>query len=160
VDVDMEAIDWCKQHLDAGYFLATAPNPPLPYPADYFDVVYCLSVFTHLDESMQDLWLRELLRILKPNGVLLLTIYGKAAIEQLDAADQEKLRFDGFVHRRSRKMSGIVPDWYQTTWHSKEYILHRLSSGFGDIRYHAVPDGVQDVVVARKLSPAASVPTS
>ena len=68
VDVDAEAILWYKTHLQRGYFLATAPNPPLPYPAEHFDVAYCLSVFTHLNESMQDAWLAELNRILKPKS--------------------------------------------------------------------------------------------
>src|SRR3984957_6997253 len=76
VDVDRDAVDWCKNNLRDGHFLANASIPPLPYPNEYFDVVYCLSVFTHLNESMQDLWIEELSRILKPGGVLLLTIYG------------------------------------------------------------------------------------
>lgn len=68
VDVDADAIDWCNRHLPQGHFLATAPAPPLPYPPEHFDIVYCLSVFTHLNESMQDMWLAEISRILKPGG--------------------------------------------------------------------------------------------
>src|SRR5438105_4954816 len=45
VDIDKPAVDWCAQHLAAGHFVATAPEPSLPYRAEYFDVVYCLSVF-------------------------------------------------------------------------------------------------------------------
>lgn len=151
VDVDADAVDWCKKHLHRGHFLATAPAPPLPYPADHFDVVYCLSVFTHLNESMQDIWLAELSRILKPGGVLLLTIYGTAATQGLDAEDQRMLRDHGFVNKRSQKLKGLVPDWYQTSWHSRKYILDRMSAGFGDVRYRVIPDGLQDVVVARKV---------
>lgn len=68
VDVDVDAIAWCKVHLHRGHFLVNAPAPPLPYPDQYFDVVYCLSVFTHLSESMQNIWLAELKRILKAGG--------------------------------------------------------------------------------------------
>jgi SAM-dependent methyltransferase len=149
-DVDAEAVDWCRRHLPPGRFLATEPVPPLPYPAEHFDAIYCLSVFTHLDESMQDLWLAELRRILKPQGVLLLTVFGPAAAGELDDEGREMLRSHGFVHRRSRKLRGIVPDWYHTSWHSREYILARLRGQFGDVRYHVIPDGRQDVVVARK----------
>ena len=58
------------------------------------------------------------------------------------------------LHRRAgdvRASLTFVPDWYQTSWHSREYILDRLSAGFGDVRYRAIPDGLQDVVVARKV---------
>src|SRR5438046_4653721 len=56
IDVDREAIEWCKKHLNGARFLANAPEPPLPYPNGHFDAIYCLSVFTHLDETMQDQW--------------------------------------------------------------------------------------------------------
>ena len=46
------------------------------------------------------------------------------------------------------KLKGLVPDWYQTTWHSKEYIVARLSRWFTNARYQTVPDGMQDVVIA------------
>jgi SAM-dependent methyltransferase len=150
--VDREAIDWCDRHLQPGRFLATTPVPPLPYPSEHFDLVYCLSVFTHLSESMQDLWLAELNRILKPGGVLLLTIYGASAVATLDAEDRRVLQGGGLVHKRSQKLKGLVPDWYQTTWHSREYMVGRLASAFEDIRYRAVPDGLQDIIAARRLS--------
>jgi hypothetical protein len=44
----------------------------------------------------------------------------------------------------------LLPDWYQTTWHSHGYIVARLSASFEDVRYYEVPDGLQDVVAGRK----------
>jgi len=156
VDVDADAVDWCGRHLKRGHFLVTEPAPPLPYPAEYFDVVYCLSVFTHLNEPMQDAWLSELARILKPGGVLLLTVFGNAASNRLDQPGRMVLQEQGFVNRRSRKLRGVVPDWYQTTFHSRKYIVTRLSTWFTDIRYSEVPDGRQDVVTARRPSTTCS----
>jgi SAM-dependent methyltransferase len=153
VDVDTVAVDWCRTHLHRGHFLATAADPPLPYPAEHFDVVYCISVFTHLNEPMQDIWLAELNRVLKTGGVLILTIYNESASHWLDAEGKRMLEIRGFVHRRSEKLKGLVPDWYHTTWHSREYIVKRLSAWFEDIRYCDVPGGQQDVVAARKAGP-------
>jgi SAM-dependent methyltransferase len=149
VDVDEEAVEWCRQHLKAAQFFANNPEPPLPYPDRHFDIIYCLSVFTHLDELMQDAWLAELARLLAPGGVLLLTVHGERAAQVLDQAGLETLRTAGFVHQRSRKLKGIVPDWYQTTWHSREYILNRLTARFVDIRYHPLDDSMQVIVMAR-----------
>jgi ubiquinone/menaquinone biosynthesis C-methylase UbiE len=152
VDVDRDAIEWCRKHLRQGHFFANAPAPPLPYPAEHFDVVYCISVFTHLSESRQDLWIEELSRILRPGGVLLLTIFGSSATQGLDDEAQNALQRNGFAHRSTQKLRGLVPDWYQTSWHSREYIVGRLAARFEDVRYHEVRGGLQDVVAARKTA--------
>lgn len=150
VDVDADAVEWCRKHLPRGHFISCTQMPPLPYPDEYFDIVYCLSVFTHLDEPMQDLWLSELSRILKPSGVLLFTVFGAATWGLMDGEEQSRLEREGLVHKRSEKLRGLVPDWYHTTWHSKDYIIRRLSAWFENIHYSIVPDGMQDVVSAFK----------
>jgi len=149
VDVDEEAIAWCRKNLPGAIFFQNQPKPPLPYPDRHFDVIYCLSVFTHLDEAMQDLWLAELSRLLVPGGVVLLTVHSDLAAKVLDDEGLAALGTAGFVHRRSRKLRGIVPDWYHTTFHSPDYIMQRLAPRFEDIRYETVPDGIQAIVMAR-----------
>ena len=49
----------------------------------------------------------------------------------------------------SRKLHGIVPEWYNTSWHSQAYITGRLERLFTDVHYTVVPDGMQDLVAAR-----------
>ena len=150
-DVDADAIDWCVRNLHSGEFVNSRPEPPLPFKPASFDVVYCFSVFTHLDERMQDMWLREMKRILKPGGIVILTVHGEQAAAALDEHAAGILKSAGFLHHRSRKLSGIVPDWYNTSWHSQTYIVERLGALFTDVRYTVVPDGIQDLVVARNL---------
>jgi len=149
-DVDADAIEWCVQNLYNGKFVNSRPEPPLPFKSGYFDVVYCFSVFTHLDERMQDMWLIEIKRILKPRGIVILTVHGEQAAATLNEQAAGILKSVGFLHHRSRKLSGIVPDWYNTSWHSQTYIVARLGELFSDVRYTVVPDGIQDLVVARK----------
>jgi len=151
VDVDAEAIEWCREHFPQGKFLVNNPDPPLPFPHEFFDAIYCLSVFTHLAEAMQDRWILELRRILKPGGLLILTVHGAAAAAQLKPEIGVELARSGFVHKRSRKLKGILPDWYHTTLHTPEYIEQRLSArGFEQVQYTVVADGIQDAVTARK----------
>ena len=129
--------------------LQTAPQAALPYAAGFFDAVYCLSVFTHLDERMMGAWLGELKRVLKPGGILLFTVHGERAAAGLDKRSAEKFDREGFHYRYSRKLHGIVPDWYNTTWHSRNYIVARVQAISSEVRYTVIADGTQDFVAAR-----------
>ncbi len=148
VDVDSEAIEWCRTHLAGANFLVNRVLPPLPYSDCYFQIVYCLSVFTHLNEAMQDAWLSEQHRIIKPGGAIVLTIHGRNATRNLAQQDRATLEAVGFLHKTSKKMKGVMPEWYHTTWHSQTYVLNHLSRWFERISYFEVRDGVQDFVVA------------
>lgn len=148
VDTDWEAITWCQRHLRSASFAINAPRPPLSFPDGLFDFVYSFSVFTHLDEPMQDLWLAELRRVLKSGGTCLLTVHGERSARLLDLNDLHRLQANGFLFRTSRKLKGIVPAWYHTAWHSEAYIVNRLLRWFGDVQYLRLPDATQDVVIA------------
>lgn len=148
-DVDREAVSWCRKHLPSAYFATNLPAPPLLYPDQHFGLIYCVSVFTHLNEAMQDAWLAELKRILRPGGFLLITVHGQNATAGLAPADLELLRTTGFLHKQSRKLKGIVPDWYNTTWHSQEYVRARVSKLFPTVAYETVPNGLQDIIIAQ-----------
>lgn len=78
-DVRAASIDWCRQHL-AGTFLANGVRPPLDLPDASLDLVVSLSVFSHLPLRSNLAWLRELARVCKPDGLILLTTHGAFAL--------------------------------------------------------------------------------
>ena len=91
-DYNPDLIAWCEQHLPFAKFLVNGPGPPLEYPSDFFGLIYALSVFTHLDEAGQIAWIRELRRIAKPGGYILITTHGSCAVylRRLSPAQQER----------------------------------------------------------------------
>jgi SAM-dependent methyltransferase len=77
VDIDRPSIEWLQSNASPPLHVgACGEEPSLPYPDDHFDLVYALSVFTHLAEHWAG-WLLELRRILKPDGLLLATVIGR-----------------------------------------------------------------------------------
>jgi ubiquinone/menaquinone biosynthesis C-methylase UbiE len=82
VDINAERIAWAQQHLAAFRFVTTTTAPHLPFEDNYFDLVYCLSVFTHISE-LADAWFLELLRVLQPGGHVYLTIHDEHSVELL-----------------------------------------------------------------------------
>jgi cyclopropane fatty-acyl-phospholipid synthase-like methyltransferase len=147
-DVDAEAISWCQNNIQAGLFSVTGPLPPLPYSDHAFDLVYGISVFTHLNEEYQRAWIPELYRVLKRGGLLVLTFYSKHVWESCGEATA--VERDEIVFRTSTKLKGILPDWYQTAFQSQSRIIGMLSDRFADVSCIERAFGDQDVVVARK----------
>jgi SAM-dependent methyltransferase len=79
VDVDRDAVAWADRHL-SGSFVAIGRDPPLPFGGDEIDLVYAISVFTHLDEAAQVRWLAELIRVLGPGGLLVATTHNESLV--------------------------------------------------------------------------------
>ncbi|MDQ3741962.1 MAG: class I SAM-dependent methyltransferase, partial [Actinomycetota bacterium] len=91
-DLDPRLASWCDEHLP---FMRAQPNdlvPPAPYPAGRFDLVYALSVVTHLSEPVAVAWVREWARIAKPGGLLLFTTHGDVYRDRLN--ERERAAYD------------------------------------------------------------------
>ncbi len=144
-DVDAEAIAWCREHLPGYRFEVNPPLPPAPFPDAAFDVLYGISVFTHLDEAAQRAWVPEFHRLLKPGGVLLLSLHSESVWR--GRKDADRIAAGEFVFERSRKLRGVLPDWYHTTFQSRARIEGLLGEHFGEVRYFANRLGAHDLAV-------------
>jgi SAM-dependent methyltransferase len=153
-DIDKKAISWCKKHLRFAQWDTNGSLPPTRYADDTFDLIYGISVFTHLDEEMQFIWLNELNRILKPDGVLILTLHGDGLAFQGMEEEQALLSRKGFIFKVRQtgrfKFDGL-PDFYQYSHHSKQYIEKEWSRFFEVIRYEErALNSHQDAVILCK----------
>jgi SAM-dependent methyltransferase len=154
-DSDPEAIAWAAPRLErVGRFRRNDITPPTTYAAGFFDGIYAISVFTHLDETAQDEWLAELRRIVRPGGIVLATVHGTSATASCTEAELEQLEDRGFLYRVDRKgalkLDGL-PDDYQTTFHTKGYVYGEWLRWFEVVDYvEGGLAGHQDVVVLRR----------
>jgi SAM-dependent methyltransferase len=78
VDIDAVGIAWLHEHGGQGRYRRIGGNPQLPFTDDAFDLVYGISVMTHLRQEDQRRWLEELSRVLAPGGVAILTFHSLA----------------------------------------------------------------------------------
>jgi SAM-dependent methyltransferase len=100
-DYNREAIDWCRRKLRFAQFEVNELSPPLPYEGEHFDLIYALSVFTHLPESLQLAWMSELSRVLKPGGYLLMTTHGQCYLPYMTEAERTSFRSGRLVVREA-----------------------------------------------------------
>lgn len=150
-DIDLEAITWCRENLAyLGQFAVNPHLPPTEYPDNYFDLVYSISVFTHLSEDMQFAWLAELSRITKPGGYLLLTTHNDDLFPLNSGVEKDKLEQTGFCFLIGKNTPGL-PDFYQTAFHSRSYVYHVWSQYFKI--QNIINQGIlnhQDLIVCQK----------
>ncbi len=148
-DIDCMAVQWCREHL-RGSFCTNRDTPPLNFLDAEFDCVYAISVFTHIDEKYQLRWLAELRRILRPGGLLLVSVHGAGTAKELRVDELATLRAQGILFKRSSKLRGIHPEFYHTTFQTKEYVMQTWSTFFEIVSYRELGLGYQDLVVLRR----------
>ena len=157
-DIDADNASWCSANLGIAAS-AVALTPPMPYAAGFFDLVVGNSVFTHLDESMQNLWLSELARVMKPGGVAMVSIQSIADLprETFDPRQYEQLLVAGFLSDSvDDALKGQIADsdYYRATYHTHEYVraVWRRYFEILDI-IPQFSNNMQDMVVMRRRAP-------
>jgi SAM-dependent methyltransferase len=151
-DIDAEAVAWCQANLPFATVGVNQAEPPLPYPNATFDLVFNHSVFTHIDERRQDLWLTELQRVTRSDGLLVLSTHGEVALPADSCEIRDDLESHGIVFLdRSVPRDFPLPDWYQTTLHAPWYVFEHWGQWFEILAY--VPGGslgLQDHILLKR----------
>jgi ubiquinone/menaquinone biosynthesis C-methylase UbiE len=102
-DYNEKSIEWCSRNLQGIQFNNNTIEAKLPYSDNYFDVIYGISIFTHLSEGMHYRWYNELLRILKKGGILFVTTQGDNFKSKLLPFELAKYNQGQLVVRESKK---------------------------------------------------------
>ncbi len=150
-DIDEEVIAWIRDHLP--YVTATTNGalPPLVYPDDTFELIYSISVFTHLNEDFQFQWLRELRRVAAPGAILLLTVHGEYHWRKFAPELVPEVLEQGFVFQQVYGPDYLYPEWFQIAHHTEAYVRSRWAEYFEVLDY--LPRGLnnhQDIVILQK----------
>jgi ubiquinone/menaquinone biosynthesis C-methylase UbiE len=150
-DIDPDAISWMKNTFVGSSFITIDPMPPTPYEEGYFDFIYGISVFTHLDEEIQFKWLTELRRIINRSGIVAVTVH--AGDESMKSKILKQLESRGFVDWRGDRWilfnHFLDNNYYRLTKHSKDYVMREWSQYFDILGYIERGIGRQDLIIMR-----------
>jgi Methylase involved in ubiquinone/menaquinone biosynthesis len=104
-DYNKKYIRWCSEHLNGIQFLHNELLPPIRLQDNSLHVIYSLSILTHLSEKAHQLWIQEIYRLLKPNGIAIITTHGTPYVDQLN--EQEKIQFEkGYFVEQATDIEG------------------------------------------------------
>lgn len=149
-DYNNKLIDWCQKNIKFANFKINNLNPPLNFESEKFDLVYALSVFTHLDAPMQIKWIKEMRRIIKKGGYLFITTQGKYYFNKLTLVEKEWFNCGDIVI----KYAGAAGSNLCSAYHPLEYINGNFSEGFKLVDFiekGALGNPFQDVVLFKRI---------
>ena len=150
IDIDAPAVSWCQRNLPGRWIVIDA-DPPTALETGSFDLIYCISVFTHLDEEAQLEWLGEVARLLRPGGLFIASTHPPQLTynrPDLTPSDHQRLQETGFLFAPG---SGAFND--DSAFHSLDY-LNRVWARELELCFHrpgALAE-VQDLSAWRKTT--------
>jgi SAM-dependent methyltransferase len=147
-DYNIRTIEWCRNNIPDINFKYNLLSPPLSQESSTFDCLYCLSVFTHLSYEMHIQWMKELSRVVKPNGLIILTTHGDLTRANLLSHEIQEYDAGQLVVR------GMVKEGKRTfvAYHPPSFIRNELLKGFTVVSHitNPIPQSLtQDIWVVR-----------
>lgn len=109
-DINKQLISWAETNLPAEIkCIKSNLMPPLAHQDNQFDIIYLISVFTHLSLDAQTAWIEELSRIIKVGGHILLTLHGELYVRNNFSREPDKIASfldSGFIQQGHASIEG------------------------------------------------------
>jgi SAM-dependent methyltransferase len=148
-DYNAKTVAWCSASLPQVTFRLNDLAPPLPFSTGELDLLYAVSVLTHLSEEMHLTWMAECERVVRPGGLILLTVHGDRCIAGLSEQERAAYEAGQLVVRGKVKEGSRTFVAYQSPRFMREVLLRNV-----DLVLHNPSDapklaGPQDVYLVR-----------
>ena len=120
-DIDERSIDWINAELHPPLrAFANGEAPPLGQASESFDLIWSVSVFTHLTDHWAG-WLAELHRVLKPGGLAIISFLGGAMYEVWNVEEwvADRIGMAVLNHGQDWELGG--PTVFHSPWWLREH---------------------------------------
>jgi SAM-dependent methyltransferase len=150
VDLNRSLVSWCARNLK-GNFSRNRMHPPLNFPDQHFDIVYLLSVFTHLRPETQRAWLNELHRVTRPGGLVMVSFHDEDhnSLPPGEAASMSLAETGWYVFNNHVQGSNFM-----ATYQTREATRAMFGSRFDDVRIVPSTEAPMTQAVAIAKRPA------
>ena len=148
-DIDATMVAWCERNLPFADVTLNQLAPPLPYADGSFGLVYAFSVMTHLSEELQQAWVRDVARVLRPGGCFVFSTLGEyyASRNRLTTAERAAFEQGRLVVLYERSAGTSLCSAY----HPADFVRGELAGELEHVAFRpAADDGRHDIHVLRK----------
>lgn len=160
VDLREDALEWLRATMPEGTFVAGDAMPPVDLEPAQFDLIYAISVLTHLTQEQEGAWLDEWHRLLKPGGHVFATFRAEDWVDQFaydnqkDGIRQAWADNEGFCYQKHDYWEGLFPEYYSGTYHTEGYVRSNWGKRFEIIELlpAAGTPNEQNMAVMRKAT--------
>jgi tetratricopeptide (TPR) repeat protein len=149
-DVMPGSVDFLIKHFGVEGFYSTNEPEQVEIPGRY-DIVFVLSLFSHLSEEVWGRWLKKLYSAVDEGGVLIFTTHGSTTAKSKNIT----IPASGFLYGRESESKVLSSDYYGTTFTSPEYVRYTILRETGQSSYLEYPghfwNGQDAYVIGRLL---------
>jgi SAM-dependent methyltransferase len=135
-DIDEASIEWMEEYICPPFHVFTnGTEPSLDQPDASFDLIWAISVFTHIPAGWSR-WLLELHRLLKADGLLFVTFMGRGMSEEIagDPWNESSFGMNVIRYGQGWDLGGPMvfhsPWWIEEHWGRAFQILSLEPDGF------------------------------
>ncbi len=125
-DVQPGSVEFLREQFRVGAFYSSIDPTTVAFPARY-DLIFVLSMFTHLPVRRWIGWLKCLHHALNPNGLLIFSVHNEAAARDAGIAFDE----GGTRFVRSSESPQLGGDEYGTTFTTDEFVAAQVNLALG-----------------------------
>lgn len=125
-DIQPGSIEFLRDQFGVDAFYSASNPEEIVYPRQY-ELIFVLSLFTHLPVERWGAWLKHLHRGLAPGGLLVFSVHNEKA------AKEEGVTFDqrGTHFIRSSESPQLGADEYGTTFATDSFVTAQIESALG-----------------------------
>lgn len=148
----LETNRWCR-------FERCEVLPPTDLEAESFDFIYAFSVFSHLSEQAHRHWLAEFDRLMRPDGLLILTTFDRAFLACTSDGSElppEPLSLEQWFSRYDRgdfcfrRLTAIPDPHFGDAFIPERYVRERWTNHFTVQDYVGASSLDQNIIVCTK----------
>jgi len=148
-DVVVDSVDFSRKTFGVEGFVSPSVPEEVQWDKQH-DLVFVLSLFTHLPASTWSRWLRRIYDMVAPGGVLVFTTHGAEAVFKQNVTLDE----NGYFFVASSESNAIDGQEYGTTFTSEAFVRARIAETLPDARLLKVAERQfwhhQDAIVIEK----------
>ena len=148
-DVVVDSVEFARKTFGVEGFVSPSVPEQVQWNQQH-DLVFVLSLFTHLPASTWSRWLRRIFDMVAPGGVLVFTTHGAEAVRKQNVTLDE----NGYFFVASSESNAIDGQEYGTTFTSEAFVRARIAETLPEARLLKVAERQfwhhQDAIVIEK----------